>query len=208
MTENNFPKPLMNQMFPWSKELVETLEPYADLRSYRKGIRLALQENEQPVCRLIISGSVEVHRQSDDLLIVRAPAPGIVGLAIYDAYIITAESCRIATLPLEEVHRLVNEKGLWEILAQHMMIISSKLYAYSKQLSAPTAYETIRNHLIVLIHEPETLRENISVERYIRDKTHLSRSSIMKILSDLRSGGYIEIDEGRLKKIHHLPSKY
>ncbi|MNE79187.1 putative DNA-binding transcriptional regulator [compost metagenome] len=88
------------------------------------------------------------------------------------------------------------------------MQLTSKLYSYSKQLSAPTVYEVICNQLLELMNEPESLRKSIAVERYIRDKTHVSRSSVMKILADLKTGGYITIEGGRLIEIRHLPSKY
>ena len=120
----------------------------------------------------------------------------------------TAETCKVSTLTVAEMQQHISDNGLWEIAAQHMIVVTNKLYSYSKQMSAPTAYEVIRNQLRELSHEPASLRENVTIERYIRDKTHLSRSSIMKILSELKTGGYIVIKDGRLCEIKHLPAKY
>lgn len=198
----------LNATYPWSKTLVEALLPHTTPHSYRKGIRLDLRQGDKPVCRLIISGTADVYRSTDQLLVVRVPAFTIIGLGINDIYIVTAEPCKIATLPLDEVHHYIQNQGLWEVLAKHMVMISSKLFSYSKQLSAPTAYEVICNQLVQLIHEPEAIRRNIPIERFIRDRTHLSRSSIMKILADLKTGGYISIENGRLIAIHHLPQRY
>lgn len=198
----------LNTPYPWSKALVEALQPFATTQSYRKGVRLDFVETDEPLCRLIINGSVEVHRTADHLLMVRVPASRILGLGISGCYIVTAEPCKIATLTLEEAHQHIQELGLWEVLAKHMVVVSSKLFFYSRQLSAPTAYEVICCQLIELMHEPESLRKILSVERFIRDRTHLSRSSIMKILADLKLGGYISIENGRLMAIHHLPQKY
>ena len=200
--------PALNQPFPWAKQLVESLTPFATIRSFRKGIRLGLIENGVQVCRIIHSGTIEVHRSTDGLLVVTLPAPGIIGLGVHDAFIVTAETSKISTLTVEELQRHISENGLWEVAAQHMIVVTNKLYAYSKQLSAPTAYEVIRNQLRELSHEPAHLREHITIERYIRDKTHLSRSSIMKILAELKTGGYIVIKDGRLCEIKHLPAKY
>jgi hypothetical protein len=36
-------------------------------------------------------------------------------------------------------------------------------------------------------------------------KTQLSRSGVMRILADLKTGGFIEMEEGRLIKINKLP---
>ncbi|WP_416173619.1 helix-turn-helix domain-containing protein [Enterobacter kobei] len=48
----------------------------------------------------------------------------------------------------------------------------------------------------------------MTAERYIRNKTPLSRSGVMKILSSLKSGGYINIEQGKLISIGVLPKKY
>lgn len=198
----------LNQPFPYAKELVETLISFVQFRRYPKGCKLPLMQNSIPVCHLMQSGAFQIHRNLDNLLITTIQAPAIIGLGVHDIYLLTTEPCRIATLPLSETHRLIKEQGLSETLAQHMMVITNKLYTYSKQLSAPTAYELICNQLQELINEPEKLRQSMPAERYIRNKTHISRSSVMKILADLRTGGYIVIEEGRLVSIRHLPSKY
>lgn len=198
----------LNTRYPYSQELVEALKPYAQTKRYPKGMRLHLVLDNVRVCYLLLSGSIKVHRNSDDLLIVNVSAPALLGIGVVDAYIVTASPSTIAVLTLDETYRLIDEKGLWETLSRHMTVVTNKLYAYSRQLTAPTVYEVICNQLMELINEPESIRASIAVERYIREKSHISRSSIMKILADLKTGGYITIEEGRLIAIHHLPSKY
>ena len=56
--------------------------------------------------------------------------------------------------------------------------------------------------------EDARLRNSITAENYIRDKTNLSRSGIMRILSELKEGGYIEINRGILMMVHQLPEKF
>jgi CRP-like cAMP-binding protein len=65
----------------------------------------------------------------------------------------------------------------------------------------------IRQQLVQLMDEDESYRRGIT-ERYIREKTQLSRSGVMRILADLKTGGFIEMEEGRLIKINKLPAKY
>ncbi|WP_244207820.1 helix-turn-helix domain-containing protein [Rahnella inusitata] len=52
------------------------------------------------------------------------------------------------------------------------------------------------------------MRENIAAANYIQLKTQLSRSTIMKVLAQLKQGGYVKIDNGILKEISHLPLRY
>jgi CRP-like cAMP-binding protein len=61
---------------------------------------------------------------------------------------------------------------------------------------------------MLLMNEDENFRRSITVERYIREKTQLSRSGVMRILADLKTGGFIEMEDGRLIKINKLPARY
>lgn len=209
MDESDSLSPTLHTPSPWSRTLVEVLLPFATIKTYRKGIHLALEENGKPVCRMLITGSAQTYRNTDHLLVASIPSLSILGFGGQNSvYIVTAESCKIATMPLDEFYRHIQEQEMWEVLAKHMIMVSNKLFYYSKLMSSPTAYETIRNQLMELNHEPEEIRKTVSVERYIRDRTHLSRSSIMKILAELKKGNYIDIEDGKLLEIHHLPLKY
>lgn len=208
MNDKKFSLPLLNEPSPYVRTLIDALLPLAELRRYKKGVRLPLLIDKVKMYHLVISGTVTAHRETDQLLIVTIPAPSILGLGIHDAYLLTTGACEIASLSLDDAMNHITEKGLWELVSRHMMILTGKFYTYSKQLSAPTVYEVICNQLVELMGEPESLRNSIAVERYIREKTHVSRSSVMKILADLKSGGYIVIEGGRLIEIHHLPPKY
>lgn len=66
----------------------------------------------------------------------------------------------------------------------------------------------IRSLLIEMSNEPDEIIRNYSIEKYISERCYLGRSGIMKILSDLRKGGYVEIKRGKLIKIIKLPEKY
>ena len=73
---------------------------------------------------------------------------------------------------------------------------------------ATCAYEIVRVQLQELMSEPAEYRHDVSAAQYIQQKTSLSRSSIMKILAQLKKGGYISIENGILLTIEHLPLKY
>lgn len=208
MNDQDSFSPMLSRPSEHAKQLVEVFLPFCEVKSYSKGVRLPLLKDNIKLCYLLVEGTYKVYRSSDDLLITTIPAPTVTGLGVHDAYIITAARCKVATLSLQDVMRLIAENNLWELVTLHMMQLSTKLYIYSKQLTAPTVYEVICNLLLELMQEPEETRKSIAVERYIREKSHVSRSSVMKILSDLRAGGYIVTEEGRLIEVRHLPPKY
>jgi hypothetical protein len=114
----------------------------------------------------------------------------------------------IGKMSREQALKVIKDHNQWEALSQHLMFISAKLFTYSEQLTAPSAYEVIRMQLLELMGEDERVRTTTTAERYIRDKTNLSRSGIMHIISKLKEGGFIEINRGILIKINRLPDKY
>ncbi|HID8743623.1 TPA: helix-turn-helix domain-containing protein [Enterobacter mori] len=193
--------------------LVNHLKHDAEVKHILPRRRLSLRVGDERYCYLILNGRAAFHRQSDDLLMATITAPSVIGIAnlqqmLMDGYIKTLVPCDISILKMEAVYDLVNANQLWEPLAKHMMIIAGKLFESSKQLSAPSAYDIVRAQLNELSNEEHAIRNNITAEKYIRDKTHLSRSGVMRILAGLKEGGYIEIHRGKLIKIVKLPEKY
>ncbi|WP_449549072.1 helix-turn-helix domain-containing protein [Lelliottia amnigena] len=51
------------------------------------------------------------------------------------------------------------------------------------------------------------MRHAESTYNYIQNRCLLSRSGIMSVLSSLRAGGHIELENGKLVKINYLPDK-
>ncbi|WP_421512499.1 helix-turn-helix domain-containing protein (plasmid) [Enterobacter sp. JS8-1] len=193
--------------------LIEHFRQGADVKYILPRRRLCLQVGGQCFCYLIMKGSGTVHRRIDDRMISTFSGPALVGLGNLnrmemDAYIKTQTPSEIAVLRMSVVHDIINSAQLWEPVAKHMMVIAGKLFHSGAQLSAPSTYDIVRTQLNELFNESPEVRENTTAERYIRDKTQLSRSGIMRILAALKEGGYIEVRRGILININKLPSNF
>lgn len=198
---------------PYAQELISHLLSDCTTRHIARGERLDLQVNGQGMCYLILEGTVAIYRKSDDRMLSTARSPAVFGIAnltdiYFNDYLKTVSPCLIGTLTTERVNAIIQEKALWGLLSQQLMFVYSRLYNNVMPQGAPTAYEMIRQQLIKLMDEDETYRGSVTAERYIREKTQLSRSGVMRILADLKTGGFIEMEEGRLIKINKLPAKY
>ncbi len=205
------PEILLTEPSSFSDELCNHLIPYAQTREVKKSSRLPLIVNNIPQCYILLEGSVAIHRSNDGLVVVNLSAPLVMGLNSFAhdiIYINTLCDCQFGILPQDDALALINEHNLWKLLANYLMVLSSKLWMTNDKLTAKSSYDLIKNQLFELMNESDSLRENVSAENYIQTKTHLSRSGIMRILSDLKKGKYIEIVNGRLTKINKLPSKY
>ena len=214
---STMPAPLpistITQPSPYSRELVDKLLPFAEVKRVMARKRLFLSTGQKNYCYLIISGQVILHRDDDDLAMTTINAPSLIGVGnmatrSMNGYIKLLTTSDIGILSLERTFDIIRENDLWELLTMHMMVVTSKLYASNKMLTAPTSYDIIKSQLIELMSENEKYRNSITAENYIRDKTNLSRSGIMRILSELKEGGYIEINRGILMMVHQLPEKF
>lgn len=198
---------------PYAQELIAYLKPYCTVRRTGRGERLNLEVNGQGLCYLILEGTIAIYRSSDSMMLSTARSPALFGLAnltdiYFNDYLVTVSPCLIGSIPTEQVADIIKEKGLWGLLSRQLMFVYSRLYNNVMPQGAPTAYEMIRQQLIKLMEEDESYRSSVTAERYIREKTQLSRSGVMRILADLKTGGFIEMEEGRLIKINKLPAKY
>ncbi|EOX3819753.1 helix-turn-helix domain-containing protein [Enterobacter quasiroggenkampii] len=198
---------------PYAQKLIAHLEPYCTVRRTGRGERLNLEVDGQGICYLILEGTIAIYRSSDNMMLSTSRSPTLFGLAnltdiYFNDYLITVSPCLIGSIPTEQVADIIKEKGLWGLLSQQLMFVYSRLYNNVMPQGAPTAYEMIRQQLIKLMDEDESYRGSVTAERYIREKTQLSRSGVMRILADLKTGGFIEMEEGRLIKINKLPAKY
>ncbi|HEO9143027.1 Crp/Fnr family transcriptional regulator [Enterobacter cloacae] len=198
---------------PYAQELIAHLEPYCTVRRTGRGERLNLEVNGQGICYLILEGTIALYRSSDNMMLSTARSPALFGLAnltdiYFNDYLITVSPCLIGSIPTEQVADIIKEKGLWGLLSRQLMFVYSRLYNNVMPQGAPTAYEMIRQQLVKLMEEDEGYRRSVTAERYIREKTQLSRSGVMRILADLKTGGFIEMEEGRLIRINKLPARY
>ena len=198
---------------PYAQEVISYLKPYCTMHRTGRGEQFDLQVDGKGICYLILEGTIAIYRRSDDMMLSTARSPALFGLAnltdiYFNDYIKTVSPCLIGILSTEKVSEIIKEKALWGLLSKQLMFVYSRLYNNVMPQGAPTAYEMIRQQLVKLMEEDEAYRLGVTAERYIREKTQLSRSGVMRILADLKTGGFIEIDEGRLIKINKLPAKY
>lgn len=194
--------------------LMEQLAPFLRYQLVAVNTRYVISVQQQSKCYFIRSGAISMYRQPDDILIDLFDAPTLRGVISLPAetlstYVIkTIVPSEIAMIGREELFALLTEHNLWELFARHQLAIGSMVIEKMFKLITPTTYNVVRHQLYELINIPAEIRETILAETYIRSKTRLSRSGIMRILSDLKDGGYIVIVKGVLKEVKYLPENY
>ncbi|HAT1622037.1 TPA: cyclic nucleotide-binding protein [Raoultella planticola] len=163
-------------------------------------------------CFLLLHGSVALHRRGDGIVLNSESAPFILGVSSQFSsehlYVRALETSEIARVSLDCFNNIVDQQNLWEHFSKLLIYTASRVYEHCAQISQMSAYDIIRFQLVELMQEPDAIRQKITAAAYIKSRTYLSRSGIMRILAELRTGKYIIMERGVLLDINHLPRKY
>lgn len=165
------------------------------------------------ICIVLHQGSMAVHRRGDGIVMISEGAPFIFGLSNQlnsdnTLYLRTLETCRLSYISLTEAEKIISEKKLWKSLCDLLIYTTSRVYEHCAQIHQMSAYDIIRFQLNELLRESDEVRLKTTVPNYIKTRTYLSRSGIMRILSELKTGGYIQVEKGILLGINYLPKKF
>lgn len=201
------------------QRLIDCLLPAAKQVDTRKGgaINLVKQSknNTEFFVILLISGEIELYRTaSNNLLFATASGQNVLGLLgsslRFSTYkFVPSKNSEIYILPREQAIELIIKHTLIRELLTIHSFISDVQEKGGNLLINSTAYEIVCTLLMELADVPEEKRLKISVANYIIDRSNLARSGVMKILSELRIGGYIDINYGKLICVNkHFPAVY
>lgn len=153
------------------------------------------------------------YRKRDRLLIKVGEAPTLIGLSEHvqsiDIYsIVASHDLHYNVIKFDDAVSIINSHNAWRSVASmfswYIHIVSSR----DEKLVGVGAYDMVRSQLFDIMNLPEDVRLKTTVAKFIVTRTRLSRSMVMKILSDLTKGGYIYIEKGILLSINRLPEKY
>ncbi len=195
------------------QKLIESFQSQAKEMIITSHHPLNLSEPNSAFCFLLHRGHVNLFNPKRNLVLNTEHAPFVFGFSKLcssapSMALIPSSDAAFSVLPLANACDIVAKKQLWQSLSYLLMYISSRVYDHSTRLSQMNSYETVRNILMELCEESEELRAETSVLHYIQSRCYLSRSGIMRILSELRAGNYITIQDGTLVDVHTLPKKF
>ncbi|HDR2862423.1 TPA: helix-turn-helix domain-containing protein [Enterobacter asburiae] len=162
---------------------------------------------------VIVSGEVEFRRVSDELCMFTLQGQCIFGLSaiFYNSshmYGLVRANTVVRAIKKDDFARLMAEKNLWpeltKVLSWYICLLSKR----DDVLVARSAYSVVREFLLEINELIVNHQRDINVYDYIQEYTNLARSTIIKILSDLKKGQYIVVEKGRLINMTSLPEKY
>lgn len=159
---------------------------------------------------IIRGGLFSLLRKSDRLLIEKCSAPAILGIARNfnkkNYFRIQADAeCHYQLIPFDkfmsEVENHQCHQQLYKVLSWNIDFLCHR----EELLLGHNSYLMIKGNLITLAAMDDFMRNKINVADYIVKRTNLSRSMVMKTLSQLRHDNCIEISKGKLATLNTLP---
>ncbi|ELV2798030.1 helix-turn-helix domain-containing protein [Enterobacter ludwigii] len=195
------------------KKLIDAISQPDNIKKGRIRQITPINYHGEKICFILHEGSVGIYRGRDQLLISHTHAPILLGMnflaeANVDFILQARTPIRYEVIPVSHVKEIIERENLWEDAAYYYMFTIKRLMSAHNNSAGLSTYELIRLNLAALMDEDDSIRLSVSASDYIQEKTNLSRSRVMKILSDLKTGGYIDTHRGVLINIKSLPDKY
>lgn len=193
------------------RKIIDALLPFAKKINCAGHKKLVHHCGKNNFCYIVLEGEITIRRNIDALVLFTIQAPIITGLTTVllptteGFYIRTEEKCNIYMIDSAEAEIIIAEKNLWRSLSIILSYIIYHHIAHSNIMIAQSASTIILQQINKLMNEPEKVRLNITAVRYILERTLLSRSHTMKVISNLKSEGKISIKNGILISVEkHL----
>jgi len=194
--------------------LTAILEPLAEEVKVVPRKRITWTHKGHQQMYLFQQGELSMLRASDGLLLVTVYEPHLFGIAEMiqptQGHILRAETeSMLLRVDADEAAVRFREQGVWEDVAAVLSYHTAYLIYRDAQVVQQRTYSVIRNHLQEMILLPEEARMRTTILDYIQDRTLLSRSSILNVLSALKQGKYIAFKRGGyLLELKHLPESF
>ncbi|HCN8310447.1 TPA: helix-turn-helix domain-containing protein [Escherichia coli] len=202
------------------KTLQEALKPFGKVFTLPRNHTMELsKERDKAFILMFEYGCFSLFHEGSELAISTAFSPTVMGLidaySLYyglekrpQHYVLAETYCTGWSIPLDIFLAKCDELVLWhdvaKILAQRLMVMSAR----ETELVGKDAYSKIRALLLELSRYPDNIREQINIAAFISHRTKMSKSRIMSILSELRTGEYITTNKGVLTSITKLPTSF
>lgn len=194
--------------------LTAIIEPVAEKLTIAPRKRMTWTYKGRQQMYLLLEGELSILRASDGLLIVTVYEPHLFGIAEMiqptQGHILRAESVStVLRVDAQLAAARFRQEGVWEDVAALLTYHTAYLIYRDAQIVQQRTYSVIRNHLHEMILLPEETRMRTTILDYIQDRTLLSRSSILNVLSALKQGKYITFKRGGyLLELGHLPESF
>lgn len=200
-------------------DAIDEIERVAVRKSYRRNTIIIEQGDDASTLFLLIEGRVKVFLVGDDgremVFGERGPGSYVGELALLaggkrSASVQTLEDSDFLVLTRDSFNQIVTSQpsialSLLRDLAKRTCDLSDEMGALALLDVYGRIRKLIQSHAVE--QDGRLITERLT-HQDIADRVGSSREMVSKILKDLRSGGYIEIDKKRIEVLRPLPERW
>ncbi|HAY7230802.1 TPA: hypothetical protein JN332_001989 [Shigella sonnei] len=190
------------------QQLIDGLSQKQSIFSKRKNQVITMDGFSERNIILFHQGIVSVCRLSDDRLLANFTAPRVFGINYYlDEVFTYFRACTDVSyefVPLVVAEKIIADKNLWKEVAVNHMVTLNQIFRYVNHMAGVSSYAQIINCLYQLQAEPDIIRLRRTAADYIVEKSGLSRSTVMKMLAQLKTEGKLLMSKGLLMDVRNL----
>jgi CRP/FNR family cyclic AMP-dependent transcriptional regulator len=202
-----------------SDEELQALKTHAITKSYKKNTIVIDRGDETDSLYLIIDGRVKVYMADEDgkEIVVNTQGPGeyfgelaALGDLPRTASVTTLEPCKFMVLSKETFLACITKHPTIAMaLIRELVSRISALTETVKSLALDDVYGRLRFFLYDQAQEQggQLLTEAMT-QQEIANRIGAGREMVSRILSDLKSGGYLAIERKRVVLLKDLPARY
>lgn len=196
------------------QRVISVLKPVGTPMEVVPRKRILWEYQGKPQIYIFEQGELSVIRAFDGLVIATSYDTNLFGLAeslqpMRSHFLRADTACNILKVDVAEAHKRLTATGLWQDATEIVSYYTGYLFYRDALVLQQRNYAIIRGHLLELIKLPYESRMRVTILEYIQERTHLSRSSILSVLTALKEGNYIGYKRGGfLLEVIDLPLKY
>lgn len=195
------------------RTLINALQPLGERIQVIARKRIGWGTHDKSYIYLVLEGEVSVLRLSDGLLLGSTSEPHVLGFTemfcpIRSNQIRAETECTLVRVEAQKVIPEIERLNLWRSVAElstyHTTYMVYRDLQIVNQRTPPVIYQYLQK--MDLLPEEQKYRINILI--YIQERTGLSRSSILNVISWLKKHKYIDYQRGGYQlKVYNLPDE-
>ncbi|WP_455427215.1 helix-turn-helix domain-containing protein [Dryocola sp. LX212] len=192
-------------------KLIDALRPLGEKVTVSARRRIGWRTKETSYLYLLLRGEMSVMRIADGLLLGTTNQPHIFGFTEMftpmQCNLLRAETdCTLICVDVAQVVPEIDRLQLWQEVAKLCSWHTAGMLHRDLQIVNQRTPPVVHNYLLELDQLPAERKYKVNILNYIQERTGLSRSSILNVITTLKRNNYIEYERGGYQlKINNLP---
>lgn len=192
-------------------KIIRALRPFGEIINIKARQRIGWRTQENGYLYLLLRGEISVLRVTDSLLLGSTTQPHVFGFTELFSpmrynFLRAETDCALirvdATLALHEI----GQQGLWRAVAELSVYHTNTMVHRDIRIVNRRTPPVVHSYLRELDNLPEAKKHQVNILHYIQERTGLSRSSILNVLTSLKKNNFIDYERGGYQlKVNRLP---